>query len=417
MSIPEDGSEAGSPTSFRSLGGGRYEAIDCPTGRCPRVNVAEMPYERQVDETDDAYGQRLRRRANVAADIGNQAELLAILTAMQDDLDIPQAGLTIPCETADEWLTVAFLQGVEPDSWETAEPEPVGDWDTWFSTELYTESLRRYIGEKFRYGSMSGLADNTFVGPDGLLYNLHTAQRERNNQLRGLYIELSTHLGYAVADAGDQVPAPTRFANLETLDPPLFGMRGMLWEFESETAPSEADHGENIVLAQWDPTGRGITGPLNRQTGRPRTSVGAQPGGPRTGIKHGNARPPRARGSIPQWLKDRFARGNRNEARVRSDQGLPKNTQTVEGRDKDGNTVKTIPDSLPPGQVIEIKDVKILSNTRQIQAQASYAKANNREYVVYTGPRGSTHITQPARDTITRAGGRIVEVPYLGKGD
>ncbi len=53
-----------------------------------------------------------------------------------------------------------------------------------------------------------------------------------------------------LADAGDQVPAPTRFATPETLDPPLFGMRDMLWEFESETAPPEADHGENIILAQ-----------------------------------------------------------------------------------------------------------------------------------------------------------------------
>ncbi|MGH1454567.1 MAG: hypothetical protein ACRBBV_15485 [Paracoccaceae bacterium] len=156
---------------------------------------------------------------------------------------------------------------------------------------------------------MSGLADNTFVGPDDLLYRLNTAQREPNNQLRLLYIELSTHLGYAVADAGDQVPSPTRFANLETLDPPLFGMRGMLWEFESETAPPEADHGKNIVLAQWDPTGRGITGPLSRPTERPRTTVGAQPGGPRPGVRNGDGRPPPARGSIPQWLKDRFARG------------------------------------------------------------------------------------------------------------
>jgi hypothetical protein len=383
------------------------------------VNVAEMPYERQVDETDDAYGQRLRRRANVASDIGNQAELLAILTAMQDDLDIPQAGLTIPCETADEWLTVAFLQGVDPDSWETAEPEPVGDWDTWFSTELYTESLRRYIGEKFRYGSMSGLAGNTFVGPDGLLYRLHTARREPNNQLRGLYIELSTHLGYAVADAGDQVPATTRFANLETLDPPLFGMRGMLWEFESEVAPTEADHGENIVLAQWDPTGRGITGPLNRPTGRPRTSVGAQPGGPRTSVKHGNGRPPRARGSIPQWLKDRFARGNRNEARVLEQQNLTqyKNYRTVEGRDRDGNIVRTIPDALPPNRVVEVKDVRVLNYTRQIRAQHHYAEQNGRTYTIYTGPLGRTSLSGTMQ-ALERAGSiRIERVPYLGGGD
>ncbi|MEP1993417.1 MAG: putative toxin [Ascidiaceihabitans sp.] len=376
------------------------------------MNVAEMPYERQVDETDDAYGQRLRRRAQVASDIGNQAELLAILTAMQDDLEIPHAGLTIPCETADEWLTVAFLQGVDPDSWETAEPESVGDWDTWFSTELYTDSLRRYIGEKFRYGSMSGLADNTFVGPNGLLYNLHTAQREPNNQLRGLYIELSTHLGYAVADAGDQVPAPTRFANIETLDPPLFGMRGMLWEFESEVAPAEADHGENIVLAQWDPTGRGITGPLNRPSGRPRTTVGAQPGGPRTGVQQGTGRPPRVRGSIPQWLKARFARGRRNEERVRNEEGLTKNNATYGGPSQ-----KTVPDSVTSTHLIEIKDVLVLNLTRQIRNQISAARTGNLSYRIYTGTNThiSRNISQEARSMGVQI--EIRRLPYLGRGD
>lgn len=164
------------------------------------MSIAENPYERQVDENDEAYGQRLRRCAEIAADAGSQTELVAILTAMQDDLEIPEAGLTVPCETAEEWLTIAFLQGVDPESWETAKPEPIGDWETWFDGEAHTDNLRRYLAEKFTYGAHSERTARTFVGPDGLLYLLNTARQEPVNQLRLFYIELSTHLGYAVKE-------------------------------------------------------------------------------------------------------------------------------------------------------------------------------------------------------------------------
>ena len=161
MSISGDAG-ADSPTTFRSIGGGRYEPIDCPTGRCPRVHIAEIPYERQVEEDDNAYGYRLRRRAQIAEDVGNKAEQFAIVTAMQDDLEIPESGLTVPCETAKDWLTIAFLQGIDPESWETAEPEPIGDLETWFSDEA-TDNLRRYLGDKFTYGSWAAWVDYTFV--------------------------------------------------------------------------------------------------------------------------------------------------------------------------------------------------------------------------------------------------------------
>ena len=59
-------------------------------------------------------------------------------------------------------------------------------------------NLHRYLQEKFTYGSPSERVARTFVGPDGLLYLLHTTQRDPVNQLRLFYIELSTQLGYAV---------------------------------------------------------------------------------------------------------------------------------------------------------------------------------------------------------------------------
>ena len=162
-------------------------------------------------------------------------------------------------------------------------------------------------------GGLGGL-HLCFVGPDGLIYKLQPAHQEPVNQLRLFYIQLSSQFGYSTADAGERLPVRTQSANLETLDPPLFGGRIQLWEFESETAPSEADHGENIILAHFDPSGRGITGPLGGSTGRPRTTLGAQPGGPRVGVKQGRARS--VSRWIPQAIKDRWARGRRNERRV-----------------------------------------------------------------------------------------------------
>lgn len=116
-------------------------------------------------------------------------------------------------------------------------------------------------------------------------------------------------------------------------------------------------------------------------------------------------------------VEGKVCKGRRNEARALRDENFTKNTATVQGRDKDGNIVKTIPDAITRTQVIEIKDVKTLYNTRQIQAQANYAKNGRvpREYVVFVGT--NTHVTKPALDTIQNAGGRIERKSYLGLGD
>ncbi|MEP4980048.1 hypothetical protein [Ascidiaceihabitans sp.] len=107
MSIPEDdemdfSSTAPAPAAkpdprrFRSLGGGRYEEIDCPTGRCPRVHVSELPFERQLGASDDTYAARLRTRARTATDLGNRDELYAIIGAFQTDVGIRMNGTPWP---------------------------------------------------------------------------------------------------------------------------------------------------------------------------------------------------------------------------------------------------------------------------------------------------------------------------------
>ena len=162
-------------------------------------------------------------------------------------------------------------------------------------------------------------------------------------------------------------------------------------------------------------SGGRIRGPLRQPTRRPKTSVGASNAVPRATTKIGNARPPRLKGALPQWLYARFQRGRRNEARTLREEGFTKNNRTVEGRDKDGNVIRTIPDSLPTGRVVEVKDVKFLSYTRQIRGQHSFATNNGRKYEIFTG---NNTILSGTMQSLVKAG-KITIIPrsHLGLGD
>ena len=431
MNAPTD--TTNEPSVFKSIGGGRYEPIDCPTGRCPRVNVAELPYERQIDESDDHYAIRLRKRARIATDTGNHDELYAIFGALQTDIGVPEDGISVPCRTQDEWLALAFMQGVHPDAWRYAEFEEV-DLDKWFNGSHYeTPTLKNFLRQKMSEYADSAYVWFTFVGPDGLLRRTKTLRDDlteppstpiedlNGSVLRHLIQQLAQGMGLAIAGLENTVQPKIQFANLQTTEPPMHGGL-LLWEYESEEAPGEANHGENIILANNGPIkdltqmGR-VPGPLAKPTGRLRTTVGASNAQPRPMAKTDGNRPPTLRSRIPQWLKQRFERGRRNEARALESQNLPKNNQTVTSKDNSGNTVRTIPDSMPPGRVVEVKDVRVLSNTRQIQAQANYAKDNNLQYTIYTGPRGSTTLTGTMQ-ALERSGAiRIERLNFLGKGD
>jgi len=136
---------------------------------------------------------------------------------------------------------------------------------------------------------------------------------------------------------------------------------------------------------------------------------------PRATAKIAGSRPPRLKGRISQWLHARFQRGKRNEARTLQEAGLTKNNRTVEGRDKNGDIVRTIPDSLPTGRVVEVKDVKFLSYTRQIRGQHSFATNNGRKYEIFTG---NNTILSGTMQSLVKAG-KITIIPrsHLGLGD
>ena len=84
-------------------------------------------------------------------------------------------------------------------------------------------------------------------------------------------------------------------------------------------------------------------------------------------------------------------RGKMNESKVLNDLGLQKNTSKVKGRTKNGEVRNTIPDAITSETVYEIKDVKTLSNTKQIQAQMDYAMRNGLDYKIITGT--NTHVS------------------------
>jgi len=121
------------------------------------------------------------------------------------------------------------------------------------------------------------------------------------------------------------------------------------------------------------------------------------------------------KGRIPQWLYARFQRGKKNEARALKEEKLTKNTRTVEGRDKNGDIVRTIPDSLPPGRTVEVKDVKVLTYTRQIRGQHSYSEGSGRTYEILTG---NSTILSPTMVSLRKEGRiTIIRKGYLGLGD
>jgi hypothetical protein len=70
--------------------------------------------------------------------------------------------------------------------------------------------------------------------------------------------------------------------------------------------------------------------------------------------------------------------------------GMAKNTQKV--TTKQGGS---IPDGMDSTNVVEIKDAKKVSNTRQLQIQRENAQATGRNHVVVTGT--NTHVTQPVQ--------------------
>ncbi len=85
---------------------------------------------------------------------------------------------------------------------------------------------------------------------------------------------------------------------------------------------------------------------------------------------------------LSKALAKRFARGRASEARKLNQRGIDKNTEKFEG--PEGNT---IPDGIDPttGNLVEVKDVKNLANTKQIRNQTAVAEEKGVKLEIDTG--------------------------------
>lgn len=85
-------------------------------------------------------------------------------------------------------------------------------------------------------------------------------------------------------------------------------------------------------------------------------------------------------------------RGLENEAKILEQEGLTKNTRKV--TTSEGSS---IPDAITDNAIIEIKDVKYLSDTKQLRIQKEAARAAGKEHLTYTGKK--TNVSKSMRKT------------------
>jgi len=81
-------------------------------------------------------------------------------------------------------------------------------------------------------------------------------------------------------------------------------------------------------------------------------------------------------------LAEAAARGRAAEARVLKEMGLPKNHLKVVGREGEA-----IPDFITPGAIGEIKDRKVVANTRQLRIERDAARDSGKSHIVITGEK------------------------------
>ncbi len=82
-------------------------------------------------------------------------------------------------------------------------------------------------------------------------------------------------------------------------------------------------------------------------------------------------------------------RGLQNEAKVLTSEGLTKNTKSKEGN--------SIPDAQTKNKIVDVKDTKRVSDTRQIRIQRQAAIDSKRKHIIITGAKTkvSKNVEQP----------------------
>ena len=95
------------------------------------------------------------------------------------------------------------------------------------------------------------------------------------------------------------------------------------------------------------------------------TVLPVAPGGVSTAIKVARtADKVNGAGSATNKFLQAVARGIQNEKRVLKDMGLTKNTSKMASSTNDKTPINVIPDAIQEGVIYEIKDTKVLSQTK-----------------------------------------------------
>jgi len=119
----------------------------------------------------------------------------------------------------------------------------------------------------------------------------------------------------------------------------------------------------------------------------------------------GLLRAARAVSVVPQVVSNGI-RGRAFEAAVINALGGATGSKTlISGTTLAGDTIKSIPDMLDGKVLTEIKDVKNLSYSKQLQAQLNYAGSNGLSYRLIINM--STKLTGPLENAVRAAGGTI----------
>ena len=91
-------------------------------------------------------------------------------------------------------------------------------------------------------------------------------------------------------------------------------------------------------------------------------------------------------------------RGRSNEAKVLESIGEVKNAKSmITTLDKTGERITVILDVIPDTKVVEVKDVKNLSNTKQIRGERQIAEKEGKKFEIITGEK--THVSGNIKDS------------------
>ncbi|MGN4092956.1 DUF637 domain-containing protein, partial [Burkholderia gladioli] len=109
-----------------------------------------------------------------------------------------------------------------------------------------------------------------------------------------------------------------------------------------------------------------------------------------------------ATGLIGAIQPPQFARGIQFQNDALGAMGIPENKQRITVQLADGTPVTVVPDGLPGTTIVEIKDVKNISNSNQFRGYA----ASGNEIQLVVSPNTAT-ISQPLRELVGQSGGSI----------